>query len=212
MPAAYCSVEEARAAGADGADAEVLAAVHEASDRVDTFTGGWWAPRTETVRVRLDDDGWVRLPRTLQTIDSIAVEGGAQPYPYSGEHRIERSSMLGGRDRLALLGFGLGLHDDLRVGWESYRTPHPSVYRRTLAVTGTWGTTDTPDRVRRATALLAAGLTVPGTAGGEVNAEGDADLGSPPRVPVLQEAPASGTGSDVVDALLLPLRHALRVS
>lgn len=203
--AAYCTITEARTQGAIGTDAEVTAAVVEASERVDRYTRTVFDTRTLTVETDVGADGYARLPLPALTVTAVAYVGlGVQTALDATAYMLSQSTRVGDTDSLQLVGGGWGYGLDTVVGMESYnRGSRPSSYRRRITVTGSFGRATVPLSVTRATAKLAAALTGGGAAG-VVNTEGDVDL--PPRVPSIGN---DGTGLADADSLLRPYRRQL---
>lgn len=211
--ASYCTVAQARDAGAVGGDADVAAAIVDASDRVDDYTRTIFDQRTLTVEADVGADGYARLPLPALTVTEVRWAGLAgfggiiDPSAYT----LSQALRPGDTDSLQLIGGGYGWAGglDTVVGMESYRRGQvaPSYERRRLQVTGTFGRATVPGSVVRATALIAAALTGGGTNAATVNAEGDVDL--PPRVPSMGAEDANTTGLAEADALLRTWRRQL---
>lgn len=192
----YSTLAAARAAGATGTDAEVQAALDLAGAQIDTLTSEWWNTRVATVRVQVDRDGYARLPRRVQTVTAVRPVGGLSDLTPS-LYLVESSAVLGGRDRLRLAGSGDGRWDVLRNHDPLHYMGHQDRQPASLDVTGTFGVDPTPAAISEAEARIAARITGSPTV---VNAEGDADLGTPPQTPDLTYP----TGDPQVDALLRP--------
>lgn len=195
--AEYASIAAARAAGATGTDDAVRTAVRRASAFVDRITRDVFDQRPMTVLRGVDVNGVVRLPATPLTITDVRVPGAPAGLPPITGYRLAGTSLY--------LGASIG-------GWDVLRNHDPLHYRGGSApvqvqITGTFGRATVPADVAEATALLAASLTGSVTT---VNAEGDADLGTPPQVPPLD---AVDVTDPVVLGLLLPFtRPAVLVS
>lgn len=192
----YSTVAAARAAGATGTDPQVQAALDLAGQQIDTLTSQWWNSRVATVRVQVDRDGYARLPRRVQTVTAVRAVGGLSDVTPS-LYLVESSAVLGGLDRLRIAGSGSGRWDVLRNHDPLYYMGHQDRQPTSLDVTGTFGVDPTPAAISEAEARIAARITGAATV---VNAEGDADLGTPPQVPDLTYP----TGDPQVDALLRP--------
>lgn len=201
----YSTLAAARARGATGTDLEVQAALDLAGQQIDTLTGQWWNTRQATVRVQVDRDGYARLPRRVQTVTAVRPVGGLSDLTPS-LYRVESGAVLGGRDRLLLGGGGQGRWDVLRNHDPLHYVGQAVAGPPSLDVTGSFGVAPTPAAISEAEARIAARITGSPTV---VNAEGDADLGTPPQTPDLTYP----TGDPQVDALLLPyLPSKVRVS
>lgn len=216
----YVSLQEARAAGATGSDAQVAAAIAAAEVRVDRFTGQRWQPTAMTVAGRITGKGVVLLPRQIDATAPVAVryQGSTADLPTSG-YQVTSSRMVGGIDALYL---GAGGGSILIAGAEPYNGGWANLLPRTgtVLVTGTFGTATTPYEVKRATGLLAASLTGTGPTdtvdGPTVNDEGETLAIEPAEVRAsgaVAAGPIRTTGLESADALLLPLvRRRVRLS
>lgn len=202
---------------ADPTDAQIIDAISQARERIDKYTSDTFEPVTMTALVTVGADGVALLPRRM--ISVAAVEFLLAPgVPLAASQYLATSSgaIAGQIDQLVLYGNGWGNVDTI-VGLESWNRDTSLGARRQLLVTGSFGWSAVPDAVHDAAVLLAvAQLGGPGQTA-SVNAEGDADLGTPARVPelVVAEGSSSGatTGHGGADALLsLYTRALLRVS
>ncbi|OPC79938.1 hypothetical protein B4N89_02350 [Embleya scabrispora] len=221
----YCTVDQARAAGATGSDAEVIAAITAAADRVDRHTREWWETRSATVAASVLADGLTLLPRRVQTVTAVVAlldHTPDTPIPATA-YRVTSSAVLGHVDALHL---GCGAHggwDDLVAGAESWNGGWAGLLGRWSAerveVTGTWGWVSPPSAVAEATALVAAWIQQQARTG-QVDPEAPAgspgldvdDEGNNVRItaakPSTEDGDAPGlrppTGSPAADALLRP--------
>lgn len=202
----YCTVAQAKAAGATGTDAEITAAILAAQQRVDRFTSEIWETRAGvTVRARFRGDGLALLPRRVQTVDSVTYAGATVPLG-TAAYRVRSSSTIGEVDAIEYVS-GLGGWNDLVVGAERWNGGWANLgvgSRDEVLVVGTFGHTTTPAPVAEATALLAASIS---TSGGEAptgtDAEGNASgLRDPELTPT-----GAGTGVAQADDLLRPYRR-----
>lgn len=189
--AQYATIAQARAEGATGTDAEVTAAIRLASARVDQHTRDVHDRRTLTHLRGVDGNGVVRLPYPAVAVTDVRVPGQPAGTPSITGYRLAGDTLY--------LGASVG-------GWDVLRNHDPLHYAiggvgqasvTKVQVTADYGPAVTPADVAEATARIAAGLT-PGAAG-TVNAEGDADLGTPPGVPLLTE------DDDLADPTVLAL-------
>lgn len=202
----YCTVDQARAEGAQGSDLQVLDAILAAGRRVDRYTGETWAPQAMTLYARVGADGVALLPRRVVSVASVTLAGASQPLPVTA-YRVTSSNDLGGLDAVAL---GTGWADPLIAGAEPWAGGWDNLLRadRSITVVGTFGRDAPPPEVVRATALIAADITTPHehvTTDDEGNA-----------VTITRQAGQVGRGSTGVpaaDDLLAPLRaHRVRFS
>jgi hypothetical protein len=207
---AYCTLAQARTAGAVGTDSDVNAAIMDATARVDRYTRTIFDTRALTVETDVGADGYARLPLPALTVATVAYAGlGAfAPALPTSSYQLSQALRPGDTDSLQLIagGFGFGSLDTV-VGAESYRQGGTSYARRRIVITGTFGRASVPAAVTRAAALIAAAITGGGTDGSAVNLEGDVDL--PPRVPSLGGETADTTGLAEADALLRTYRRNL---
>lgn len=158
MPS-YCTIDDAKSAGATGTDAEILEAIADASDRVDRYTGDLFAPTARTLDLDVGGDGVVRVRRRIQSVTSVTWAGA--PSPMVASAYIVSSSKAGGRDTISLYG-DLSWADVTVLGAEPWnggwanlasrgRDPH-------VIVVGVFGWDAPPRDVVRATALIAAAM------------------------------------------------------
>ena len=75
VPPPYCTVADARAAGAEGSDEEIEAAIVTAGELVDTYTRSAFSPRLLTQVVWTDAAGWGRLPRPTLSVECGTLHG-----------------------------------------------------------------------------------------------------------------------------------------
>ncbi len=201
----YCTVDEAKAAGATGTDAEITAAIADATARVDRYTSEIWETRPGvTVRARLGADGVALLPRRVQTVDTVTFAGATSAITTTA-YRVRSSAVIGDVDAVEWVS-GFGDWNDLVVGaerWNGGWTNLGAGSRNQLLVTGTFGHTATPQPVTQATALLAAAIRTGGLPPAGTDAEGNPNgLADPNLTPA-----GSGTGLPAADELLRSLRR-----
>jgi hypothetical protein len=154
----YCTLAEARAAGAVGDDAAVTLAITQAEALVENYTGDFFSPRVLTVVARLGGDGRAMLPYRVTAADSItAVADADGDTSYAaGVWRTYTSSVEGDVDAVGLGRDHVGTNV-LVVGLEPWAPA--AAYRGRLRVTGTFGYVTPPVAVSMATAWLAAKIT-----------------------------------------------------
>jgi hypothetical protein len=136
----YCTVAEARTAGATGTDDEVEAAILAAQEIITTYTGELFASVDLTVSVPAGPPAL--LPYRVQSVSAVRAVG-SDADTATTSYRVTSSSVIGEVDAVEAIGGG------------SLASSHP--YR--ITVTGTFGYADTPAAVTRACALIAAHLT-----------------------------------------------------
>lgn len=212
---AYCSVEQARAAGCTGEDAEVAAWISAATERITAYTQQVFEPTVMVVVADVASDGLVLLPRRVRTITAVAPvldDGPGAVLPPSA-YRVTSADTLGAVDAVHLRWGG---YDDLIAGAESYNGGWRGLFDRWGAeqarITGEFGYATVPPLVAQACALLAAHIQA-------AAAPSDADATQAPGLDVddegnnvrIEEDPAEGeplppsasTGSTKVDTLLV---------
>ncbi|MGW6598499.1 hypothetical protein [Streptomyces sp. NPDC055036] len=211
---ALCSVEQARAAGCTGTDAEVAAWIAAATERITSYTQQLFEPTPLVVVADVAPDGLVILPRRVRTVTSVqpVVSGDDAPSLPSSAWRVTSSDVLGQVDAVHLRWGG---YDDLIVGAESYNGGWRGLFERwgleQAKITGEFGYAEVPLLAAQACALLAADIQASA-------APSDADAAEDPTLDVDDEgnnvritddtettpvAPSASTGSTQVDALLV---------
>lgn len=175
----YATRAEARAAGAQGTDAELDTALASARTRIDRFTRQSWAPAVATVAADVSGKGVVLLPRQIDEREPTTVRyvGSSVALPTTS-YQVTSSRVLGHVDAIWL---GAGGGDILVLGAEPYNGGWRNLQPRTgkVEITGTFGTGDTPQEVRAAAAMIAAaitqggGLATGGTAAPDTDDEGN---------------------------------------
>jgi len=211
---AYCSVDQARAAGCTGEDAEVAAWISAATERITSYTQQLFEPTPLVVVADVAPGGLVLLPRRVRSVTSVApvLDGGEGTGLPASAYRVTSSDVLGGVDAVHLRWGG---YDDLIVGAESYNGGWRGLFDRWGAeqakVTGEFGYATVPPLVAQACALLAAHVQA-------AAAPSDADATQAPGLDVDDEGnnvriedtddteplpPSASTGSTQVDALLV---------
>lgn len=155
----YCTIAQARSAGATGTDVQVTAAIASASDEVDRFTRDVFSPMDMTLVATVAADGTALLPRRVRSVSRVSVVGSKTVVPSSGF--LVLSSAIPGQVDALVFG-GQGWADPLIAGAEpwagGYRNLLGSALLSTgqVQVTGSFGWDEPPAKVVAATALLAA--------------------------------------------------------
>jgi hypothetical protein len=207
----YCTEQQARDAGASGTQAEVLATIASAEERVNRFTSQLWSPRVTTVAADLTGKGVALLPRQLDPDEDVLVrvQGATTDLPVTS-YQWTSGRVPGQVDAVYL---GAGGSDILIAGAEPYNGGWSNLLPRTgqVLVTATFGTATTPYEVTRATALLAASISQGGPttepAQPSVNTEGETlAITTDQQATVENTLPIRTTGLAAADALLAPLR------
>lgn len=205
----YCTREQAKSAGARGSAAELDAAIADAQERVERYTGDVFEPTVLTVDADVDSEGFAYLPRRVIDVDSVSWYGVATPIDVAG-YRVSSSSTPGGRDRIELAG-SLGWSDitvngaePWNGGWLGYASRFGSPR---VTVVGTFGWAEVPSQVRDATALLAAHLRGTDADAEDPTVQVDVEGNVLPVVESAKPAKSDSvrdrtTGSAVVDELL----------
>lgn len=157
MPS-YCTEDDAKSAGATGTTAEIAEAIADASDRVDRYTGDYFAPTALTLELVVDGDGITRVRRRIQSITSVTWLGASTPMVASAY--VVSSSKTGGRDTISLYG-DLSWADVTVLGAEPWAGGWANLSRSRdprVSVVGVFGWDAPPRDVVRATALIAASM------------------------------------------------------
>ena len=136
--ATYCTIQEAKDAGATGTEDEIEAAIEAAEELIDAYTGDRFATTVMTV-MGTYSNGQILLPVRLQSISTVRFVGHDTDVDTTA-YRLRTSATLGDIDALEWIGGG--------SGYNGYRA----------TVTGVFGYATTPWAVRRAAALIAAHL------------------------------------------------------
>lgn len=195
----YCTLDQARSAGAKGSDAEITQAIVEASDRVERYTGELFTPTALTLNLKVDGDGIARPRKRIQTVTSVTWYGA--PLPMVPQAYRVMSSQNGGRDEIGLFG-DLSWADVTVLGAEPWSGGWANLSRSRepqITVVGTFGWTTAPYDVVQATALIAARIRkddVMTDAGGGPGTVADAEGNVIPVVPPFTD---SGTTQHAVE-------------
>lgn len=156
---AYCSLDEARSAGARGTDGEVTAAIEEASERVERYTGELFTPTALTVEAVVDNEGIAHLRKRIQSVTSVTWLGAPTPVATTA-YRVSSSETFGARDTIAMYG-DLSWADVTVLGAEPWNGGWANLSRSRdprIVVVGVFGWDAPPPAVRRATAMIATKL------------------------------------------------------
>lgn len=206
--AGYCSIEQARDAGATGTDAEVLEAIAAGRRRIDRFTGDTFAPTRMVVVGVARNDGTVLMPRVVRSVEYVRPVGGGKLAP--GSWRA-LSSLTPGQVDAVILG-GPGYADPLIVGAEPWRGGWRgfvgNLLTGQLEVGGIFGWDEPPPEVVTANAYLAAQVTSGSLPGGGTLGPDTDDEGNVVKVTVSTGAPTPQqrtTGSADADGQLAGL-------
>lgn len=161
----YCTVAEARAAGAVGTDEQVEGAIRTAGELIDRYTGTVWAEVTATIIARVSADGTAILPLPVAAVTAVRFDGASSDLAPTA-YRATSSLELGGVDAL-LVGAGRG-SNVLIAGAEPWNGGYANLYGgyrlgTKVRVTGLFGPPETPPFIRDAAAALAAWLTTGGS-------------------------------------------------
>lgn len=214
----YCTLDQARAAGCTGTDADVQSYILLAQARVDAFTQQCFEPTDMTVAADVGSDGLILLPRRVRTVSAVvAADGGGGDgitVPVTA-YRVTSSSVLGEVDAVQLASYG---YDNLVAGAEYWSGGWAGLWDRfdvtRVHVTGSFGYDSPPPGVPEATALVAA--YVQGIQTGQATPAGTAppggvdtdDEGNTVTItdapPTSTSAARPSTGSTQADALLTP--------
>ena len=210
--AGYCTLAQARAAGAAGDDAAVQAAVDEASELVDRYTGDVFEPRTLSVLANVSPDGRVSLGLRVRSVASVTDVASSTTWP---TWQLATSADRGGLDELSLPGAGWS-GNVLINGWEPYNRASWAARRPAqVRVEGSFGWDSAPTAVRLATAHLAAQLSQAAASSTQSASTTDPEGNVIPVVPPFDQesddVPDSmqlrTTGSRRADALLTPYKR-----
>ncbi|WP_406735355.1 hypothetical protein OG508_28080 [Streptomyces sp. NBC_01108] len=212
---AYCSVEQARAAGVTGTDAEVAAWISAATERITAYTQQCFEPTPLVVVVDVAPDGTCLLPRRVRTVTSVTpvVATDDAPSLPPSAWRVTSSDVLGSVDAVLLRWGG---YNDLIAGAESWNGGWRGLWDQwgmeQARITGEFGYAEVPLLVGQACALLAAHIqaqTAPSDAdaqqspGLDVDDEGNNVRIENDTTETTPVSPSASTGSTQVDALLV---------
>lgn len=221
----YCTLTEARNAGAVGSDLIVQAACEQASERVDRFTDDRFSPRIATVAADVQPDGRAFLPYRVTSPDGItAVTDAETGVAYAAAAWLVTTSATPGEVDAIGIGASFVGTNILVNGLEPWNRSYRAQGR--IRVTGQFGWAITPHDVRAATAHLAAIISAsmrpdddddPSTPTPETAATTDPEGNVIPVVPPFANAAdlvdydatvaTRTTGSRRADAMLVPYRN-----
>lgn len=213
---AYCTLEQARAAGAVGTDEQVAAAIADAGRLIDAYTGTVWEPRQLELVARVESDGAVFLPYVVQSVTAVTPVGGQDPLPDGGY--LVLSSRTPGQVDAIVFG-GRGWANALVLGAEPWAGGYANLLRGSVTgqvtVAGTFGPEVTPPEVVDAARALAAWRTTSGslvTAPGPVQTNDEGDSVAITLTVEQATTRSHTTGLGAVDAVLAPLiRQPIRI-
>lgn len=210
-PPLYCTIAQARAAGATGTDSEVTAAILAARRRIDRHTGDTFAPTRMEVVGRVAPDGTVLLPRIVRSIDRVTPVGRATPLAAAVWRAL--SSRTPGQVDAVVIG-GVGYGDPLIAGAEPWNGGWANllggVSTGQVEVVGSFGWDEPPVEVQTAAAILATQIrsgVLPLTTPTGLDTD---DEGNVVRVTAATPTPAAGertTGNAAADAALAGLHR-----
>lgn len=207
--AGYCTIAQARAAGATGTDQEVSDAIVQARKRIDRYCADAFVPTRMELVTNVRADGTALLQRTLRSVESVRPVGSSTPISTSA-YTPTSSRTPGQVDALA---FGWGANSDhagdpIIAGAEPWNGGWGNLIGmlRTgqIEVVGSFGWDEPPTEVVQQSAALAAAIRLGGTVGPDVD-----DDGNVVRVTVASADETRGvtTGVAAVDAQLSHLRR-----
>lgn len=214
----YCTIEQARQAGAVGSDPAVAEAIVDARELIDRFTGDVFEPTTIAVTARVAPDGTAHLPLTVRTVSSVRAVGAGVDLPGTGY--LVLSSMIRGQIDAVILG-GASQSDILVLGAEPWAGGYSNLLGHApaqIVVTGLFGRDAPPVAVRDCAAVLAAARTLGKlsvvNAGRGTGVPDTDDEGNAVSITVSTDTPlASSTGLPEVDTALGPfVRQTIEVS
>jgi hypothetical protein len=155
----YCSLAQARDAGATGTDVEITAAITAAASRVNRYTGELFEPTTLTLQLLVDTSGVARVGLRVRTVSSVSWLGVPTPIDPTAIV-VSSSSVRGARDEIRVAG-SLSWADVTVLGAEPWNGGYANLSTAaepTVLVTGSFGWDAPPLEVVQATAILAAML------------------------------------------------------
>jgi hypothetical protein len=157
----YCSIDEAKSAGARGSNDEITQAIADAQERIDRYTGDVFEIVPLTIEADVDREGYAYLHRRIVTIDSVTWLGAPTPIDAYAYRISSSATAVGGRDRIELAS-ALGWSDVTVLGAEPWNGGWAGFASRygspRVSVVGTFGWATVPGQIRDACAQLAAYL------------------------------------------------------
>jgi hypothetical protein len=205
---AYCSITEARAAGATGSDPDVTQAIADAQERIDRYTGDTFESGNATVVATIGSDGVAVLPHKVQSVTSVTFVGATTALD-TAAYRVRKSSTPGDIDAIEMAGYGYGqyAYNDLIAGAERWNGGYANLAQpgRRITVVGSFGWAAVPAPVKRAAALLAAQITSAATGDEYAGVKSLSVEGY--SVTFAADGTISSTGLPEVDQLLTPYRR-----
>jgi hypothetical protein len=204
--AGYCSIAQARAAGATGTDQQVADAIVAARKRIDRYCSDTFAPTRMEVVTNVRADGTALLHRRVRSVETVTPVGRDTPVT-EGAYLVTSSRTPGQVDAV-LFGAGGERGDALIVGAEPWNGGWAnligSLATGQIEVVGSFGWDETPAEVITASASLAA-LITGGGAGVGPDVDDDGNVVRVTAAPI-EEARGQTTGNAAVDAQLQHLR------
>lgn len=195
----YCTLDQARDAGASGSDDEVTAAIERATDRVIRYTHELFTPETLTIVRPVSRDGAVYTHLRIGTVTAVRYVGWSTPIS-PGSWRYTTSETPGQTDAVLLVG-ALAWSDITVLGAEPWNGGWANLYLPTADVQaqveldGTFGWDAPPGDVAEATAIIATHLrrgdkTPEGSGSATTSVDGEGNV-----IPVLP--PLASASADV---------------
>lgn len=138
---AYCTVQQARDAGATGTDPEVQAAIDRARVLIDRYTGGtWWEPTAATLAGQVGSKGFVPLPQQVVTVTQVVRDDVAGSVIDPAAYIVRSSTTPGDPDGVQLRNAGadplIAGAEPWVGGWEGFSS---RLAGHRVEVTGTFG-------------------------------------------------------------------------
>lgn len=203
---AYCTTNEATAAGASGSG--IAQAIADAQERIDRYTGDTFETAAATVVATIGANGIAVLPRRVQTVTSVTFVGASSALD-AAAYRLRSSETLGDIDAIEMAGYGYGqyAYNDLIAGAERWSGGYANFAQpgRRITVVGTFGWDAVPANVKRAAALIAAQINA--NPGGDETAGVKSLSVEGYSVSFTADGLASSTGVPEADQLLAMYRR-----
>lgn len=205
--AGYCSIAQARAAGATGTDQQVADAIVAARTRIDRYCSDTFAPTRMEVVTNVRADGTALLHRRVRSVESVTAVGASSSVA-SGAYLVTSSRTPGQVDAV-LFGAGGERGDALIAGAEPWNGGWAnligSLATGQIEVVGSFGWDEPPIEVVTASAALTAQITG-GGAGVGPDVDDDGNVVRVTAAAVEDETRGQTTGVPSVDAQLSHLR------
>lgn len=212
---AYCTEADVTAAGAPaGATSpQLVAAIAEATERIDRFTDERFEPTALTVVTEFGSNGVAPLSRRVISVSAVRFVGATTDLD-AGSYRVRLGSTVGDIDAIEMIGTGTP-YNDLVAGAESWNGGYANLARpgRRITVTGSFGRASVPLTIKRATAYLAAAILLEPAVGQDLSSGVRSISVEGYSVTFTDEVSDSSTGVREVDGLLSSFRrHPVMVS